>query len=272
MKRSRSVFALVSCTLVTGCAVTATDPTETISSSSTAELSGPFQPRVGLLVAGELLDEGSTCGSPETWLPRNDFVAASSRTGYTRSIHLLPASEQPAPRLDYVLVGRTGIHRSETSWAPPAGSAGAMHVTLQSTDLWEDDSTVLRVDTAAYRCEGGACAWAHSSHPTLPCITTRVQRYTLARCGSYPFRHHAPSASSVWVTGSFNGWAKTPADGALELERGVDGEWRLDAALPDSLGRATYKFIVDGEWREDPVNPVRERNGLGGHNSVLGCR
>jgi hypothetical protein len=34
-------------------------------------------------------------------------------------------------------------------------------------------------------------------------------------------------------------------------------------------GAYQYRVIIDGEWQEDPVNPVRVPNDMGGTNSVL---
>lgn len=87
-------------------------------------------------------------------------------------------------------------------------------------------------------------------------------------CSEVTFTLSRPGASSVWVTGTFTGWAPTPAEGALELVPS-GSTWTLSTTLP-SGGRHQYKFIVDGgTWIDDPSNPERVDDGFGGFNSVL---
>lgn len=60
-----------------------------------------------------------------------------------------------------------------------------------------------------------------------------------------------PAARTVYVAGSFNGWAHH----ANRLTRKGDTWTARIAAEP---GRHTYKFIVDGDWIVDPANPKVE--------------
>jgi 1,4-alpha-glucan branching enzyme len=69
-------------------------------------------------------------------------------------------------------------------------------------------------------------------------------------------------AKSVYLSGSFNGWAKP----GYALERKNNG-WELSIHLYP--GKYNYKFVVDGEWIHDPGNPQKEHNEYGGYNSVL---
>jgi glycosidase len=77
------------------------------------------------------------------------------------------------------------------------------------------------------------------------------------------------SAHSVELRGDF-------ADGAWEMgvPMQVEGSaWRVEIEIPDAA-RVHYKFWVNGsEWVNDPYNPARESDGLGGENSVrtIGC-
>jgi glycosidase len=94
-------------------------------------------------------------------------------------------------------------------------------------------------------------------------------------CNLVTFELDAPSASTVWVTGTFVAdmagvWPATPAAGALELMNDGSGHWSL-TTLVEPVGRHLYKFIVDGAatWIPDPGNPVTEPDGVGGVNSVL---
>ncbi|MFO0561069.1 MAG: alpha-amylase family glycosyl hydrolase [Polyangiales bacterium] len=87
-------------------------------------------------------------------------------------------------------------------------------------------------------------------------------------CNNVSFEYRDAAATSVWVSGSFNGWGATPAMGAVPLERGMDGVWRVQRSL--ARGRYLYKFIVNGSmWIPDPANMNRESDGFGSFNSVL---
>ena len=79
------------------------------------------------------------------------------------------------------------------------------------------------------------------------------------------FSLHDHHASRVQVLGSWNEW-KLPAVEAACVEPGY---WETHPAqLPK--GRNTYKFLLDGgEWLDDPANPKKAPDGLGGLNSVL---
>lgn len=68
--------------------------------------------------------------------------------------------------------------------------------------------------------------------------------------------------------GSWNDW-KLPA---VEAECVEPGYWEAHPAkLPK--GRHTYKFLLDGdEWLDDPANPKKSPDGLGGFNSVVEVR
>lgn len=87
-------------------------------------------------------------------------------------------------------------------------------------------------------------------------------------CNNVTFEHRDAAATSVWVSGSFNGWGANVMAGAIPLERGGDGVWRVQRTLP--RGRHTYKFIVNGTmWIPDPANTNREADGFGSFNSIL---
>lgn len=89
-------------------------------------------------------------------------------------------------------------------------------------------------------------------------------------CGLVTFSYDAgnQAVSEVLVSGTFNGWAGTVAEGAWPLsDDDSDGTWQVTRRL-DS-GHHLYKFVVDGSWIADPGNPNREDDGYGGYNSVL---
>jgi len=73
-----------------------------------------------------------------------------------------------------------------------------------------------------------------------------------------------PQASNVYVVGDFNGWdtTKTP----LVRSAANGGVWTV--ALPLTVGRHTYAFVVDGAWSADPYAPLAPDDGFGHTNSV----
>jgi len=79
------------------------------------------------------------------------------------------------------------------------------------------------------------------------------------------FSLHDHNASRVEILGSWNGW-KRPGLAARLVEEGF---WQTPpASLP--RGRHTYKFLLDQErWLDDPANPKKAPDGLGGLNSVV---
>ena len=79
------------------------------------------------------------------------------------------------------------------------------------------------------------------------------------------FSLHDHNASRVEIFGSWNGW-KGPGLAARLVEGGF---WQTPPAnLP--RGRHSYKFLLDGErWLDDPANPRKAPDGLGGLNSVV---
>jgi serine protease AprX len=75
---------------------------------------------------------------------------------------------------------------------------------------------------------------------------------------------HDHQAKRVQVLGSWDGW-RAPGLLAAAVEPGV---WRAMAALPP--GQYLYKFLLNGAyWLDDPANPRKAPDGLGGLNSVL---
>jgi serine protease AprX len=79
------------------------------------------------------------------------------------------------------------------------------------------------------------------------------------------FSLHDHAASSVEVPGSWNDW-RPLGIAAKPIETGY---WQtLPVHLP--AGRYTYKSLVDGQrWLDDPNNPSKAPDGLGGLNSAV---
>jgi serine protease AprX len=79
------------------------------------------------------------------------------------------------------------------------------------------------------------------------------------------FSLHDHVVSSVQILGSWNDWRSPGIDGT-SIEPGY---WRtLPLHLP--AGRHVYKLLLDGQrWLDDPNNPRKSPDGVGGLNSVL---
>jgi hypothetical protein len=90
-----------------------------------------------------------------------------------------------------------------------------------------------------------------------------VTKEAAAFVGSALFKLNAPSAQSVFVTGSFNDWS---LDESCRMKN-IGGVWTLQ--LPLKPGMYKYQFIVDGKWQEDPENKLTERNSFGDINSLV---
>jgi glycosidase len=131
----------------------------------------------------------------------------------------------------------------------------------------------VAMDGAASPCPDGQPRTPEGLCPPPPIVrdggsTPPAGDGGVAACNRVTFSLSEATATSVWVSGSFNGFAPTVMAGAIPLERGMDGVWRTQQALP--RGRHLYKFIVDGtRWIPDPANMNREPDGFGSFNSVI---
>ena len=78
------------------------------------------------------------------------------------------------------------------------------------------------------------------------------------------FNLHDHAAQKVEAFGSWSGWREP-----LPLQQVEPGAWQSPCtALPP--GRHQYKFLLDGaRWLDDPANPQKFPDGLGGLNSLL---
>ena len=77
------------------------------------------------------------------------------------------------------------------------------------------------------------------------------------------FLYENPSAKTVCVAGTFNGWdAETDP-----LKRDRAGRWKVVKYL--SPGSYEYRFVVDKIWTADPLCPMRRPNVYGGDNCVI---
>jgi hypothetical protein len=81
------------------------------------------------------------------------------------------------------------------------------------------------------------------------------------------FKLYAPQARSVYLAASFNGWS---IDDKSLMKRLDNGTWFKIASLPEGVYK--YKFVVDGKWLEDPANTLKDKDGLGGINSLISVK
>jgi 1,4-alpha-glucan branching enzyme len=77
------------------------------------------------------------------------------------------------------------------------------------------------------------------------------------------FTFYAPTAKSVAISGSFNGW-----DIHKDRLSGPDTSGVWSDVIPLREGRYEYLFIVDGKWLPDPSVPEVD-DGFGEKNSVV---
>jgi 1,4-alpha-glucan branching enzyme len=77
------------------------------------------------------------------------------------------------------------------------------------------------------------------------------------------FSVYAPKAKKVFVSGTFNNWARN-----LEpMKKTAKGVWmKRKRLLP---GKHEYKFLIDGEWMPDPSCGDTVKNAFGTLNSVV---
>jgi serine protease AprX len=103
----------------------------------------------------------------------------------------------------------------------------------------------------ALREQHGALA----GRPMSPEVTSSGITYLL----------HDHQAQQVQILGSWDGW-RAPGLVAASVEPGI---WQAQQPLL-APGRYAYKFLLDGaRWLDDPANPHKTPDGLGGLNSVL---
>jgi serine protease AprX len=79
------------------------------------------------------------------------------------------------------------------------------------------------------------------------------------------FRFHDHDARLVEVCGSWNAWVPP----GVKLLRDDNGLWH-SPPIKMPRGAYIYKFVIDGKrWMDDPANPRKVHDGVGGMNSVV---
>ena len=110
----------------------------------------------------------------------------------------------------------------------------------------------------AGRAVARALAERHAAHFPWPLSPQHTPAGVL-------FALHDHTAHSVQVLGSWDNW-RAPGIVAARSEAGL---WQTPP-LRLAPGAYTYKFLLDvSRWLDDPANPAKSPDGLGGHNSLL---
>jgi chromosome partitioning protein len=147
--------------------------------------------------------------------------------------------------------------------------------------------TVIRLNVKLREAAGKGtpiCTYAPSAHGSVDHAALAVEVAAAgpaergARLGVAPdalarevvVRFRDPAASDVRIAGDFNGWVPDKGVRSLIESEGGTRVWTKILRLPP--GKYQYRYVVDGQWREDPENPEREPNSIGGRNSVLVVR
>ncbi len=83
--------------------------------------------------------------------------------------------------------------------------------------------------------------------------------------GGVRFTYLAPTANTVYVVGSFNGWVK----GATQMKQeGKTGVWIAEVMIRP--GEHTFMYLVDGkEWVVPPIAEDFVTDGFGQTNGVV---
>ena len=83
--------------------------------------------------------------------------------------------------------------------------------------------------------------------------------------GGVRFTYFAPTANTVYVVGSFNGWVK----GATSMKReGKAGVWIAEVMIRP--GEHTFMYLVDGkEWVVPPLAEDFVTDGFGQTNGIV---
>ena len=264
--------------LASGCTSSADDASPSAGSSDLT--AAKITPKEGLFTGVAVMND-DTCGF-QPGLGRI-YIADAETSQYATS-YVYPNVDITA-RFAISLSGKSGSGQETNSFdvAVPSGSPAKVTVDTTFIDTWQSTTTFVRRASESIRCEGDGCsdpsvATAIGAARSFPCSATMITAFAQASCDAYPFRQvYDDSVTSVWVTGTFNDWAKTPAEGALEMKKGEDGAWSLDAQLPVPSagdGKHLYKFIKNGAsyWDQDMSNPIFVADGQTGTNSILYCQ
>jgi len=96
-------------------------------------------------------------------------------------------------------------------------------------------------------------------------MSQQLSPFVSSRKKTIEFHIHHDCATQIYLSGSFNHWAKD----ALVLRQGRNGMWKIKIPMLPK-GKYYYKFFIDDRmWVEDVENPYREPDGVIGWNSIL---
>ncbi len=138
----------------------------------------------------------------------------------------------------------------------------------KKTDPFGGSNNILLVrEDGSVAMSGQAGAATQISKPADPGTAKSVGEVVVGPPrsveGGIEFTYNGPSATTVSLAGSFNGWNATE----FPLAKDQKGNWIL--IHPLKAGKHEYKFVVDGAWFADPENPETEADPYGGANSLV---
>ncbi|HEY9282479.1 MAG TPA: glycoside hydrolase family 15 protein, partial [Pyrinomonadaceae bacterium] len=151
--------------------------------------------------------------------------------------------------------------RAELALRVPAGEATVAVATIKQNGATGFARVTLRGRTrdelrAAEAAEEPSAEWAER--------IKMANRSPIVESGRVTFMYRG-TAARVEVVGDFTGWSprglvmrELPKAGVKYLTRSFSPRARVE-----------YKLIADGEWIEDPLNPNRVDNGVGGFNNFF---
>ena len=166
-------------------------------------------------------------------------------------------------------------HVDGTSFAAPLVASAVACMLETNADLSPLLVRSILIETAhavpgADRARQGAGAVAPGQAVALALAERHGRKIGSGACpqvsaAGVVFSLHDHNASRVQVLGSWNDWRLE----AVEAACVEPGYWQTH---PETLpaGRHTYKFLLDSDkWLDDPANPKKAPDGLGGFNSVV---
>lgn len=127
----------------------------------------------------------------------------------------------------------------------------AQHSALLSATVTEQGDYTYALEVSGSQTADVNCKEAAFSINKLPEDDASVKS-PVVNGNKVAFHYFAPTAGSVNLAGTMNGWSSSAT--ALTYDE-TTGFWSIEQELVP--GRYEYKFVVDGNWYTDPRNEVQ---------------